>query len=77
MFDVSKATLDEVSTEIDKTIRKLGRLQALFSAMLQEDHARIERLIQDYQRKKLEEEQREQAGEAGLHPPAGQASSDV
>lgn len=56
MFDVSKLTLDEVGAEIGKTINKLGRLQALYSAMLKQDHDRIELLIQEYIRAKQQEE---------------------
>lgn len=48
MFDVSKLTLDEVGAEIDKAIDKLQRLQALYSAMLQQDNKRIAKLIAEY-----------------------------
>jgi len=49
VFDVSNATLDEIGVEIDKTLNKLSRLQALYDAAQKEDHRRVEKLIQDYQ----------------------------
>lgn len=55
MFDVSKLTLEEVGAEIDKTLDKLSRLQALYSAMQEQDHRRIERLVKEYNQAKLEE----------------------
>lgn len=55
MFDVNKLTLEEVSAELDKTIRKLGRLQKLQEALVQEKHAEIEQLIAEYNRAKREE----------------------
>jgi hypothetical protein len=48
MFDVSKLTLDEVGEEIDRTIDKLSRLQALHSAMLRQDGNRIDRLVKEF-----------------------------
>lgn len=73
MFDVAKLTLDEVGEEIDNTIDKLSRLQALYSAMLAQDHRRIDKLIADFkeaQRKEIDDGARSaqtdstQAGEA-------------
>ena len=48
MFDVSKLTLDEVGAEIDTCIDKLGRLQALYSAMQEQDHRRVVKLVEEY-----------------------------
>lgn len=48
MFDVAKLTLDEVGAEIDKCIDKLGRLQALYSAMQEQDHRRVTKLVEEY-----------------------------
>jgi len=58
MFDVSNATLDEIGTEIDRTLNKLGRLQALYAAAQKEDHQRVEKLIQQYQKAQREEAKR-------------------
>ena len=58
MFDVSKLTLDEVGAEIDKTIDKLGRLQGLYSAMLAQDHRRIEKLVREYNTLQREAEEK-------------------
>lgn len=48
MFDVSKLTLDEVGGEISKTIDKLERLQNLYAAMMNQEHRRVEKLIQEW-----------------------------
>jgi hypothetical protein len=48
VFDVAKLTLDEVGEEIDKTIDKLSRLQALYSAMLHQDLRRVDKLIKEF-----------------------------
>jgi len=58
VFDVSKLTLDEVGAEIDKTIDKLGRLQGLYSAMLAQDHRRIEKLVREYNTLQREAEEK-------------------
>lgn len=56
MFDVTKLTLDEVGEEIDKTLSKLERLQSLYTAMLSQDHRRIEKLVREYNAAKRKEE---------------------
>lgn len=76
MFDVSKLTLDEVGVEIDKTINKLSRLQALYSAMLQQDHDRVKRLIQDYNQAKFEAEKEKDEVPAGSDPDTPTAEGD-
>lgn len=48
MFDVAKLTLDEVGEEIDKTIDKLSRLQALYTAMQSQDLRRIQKLVNEF-----------------------------
>jgi hypothetical protein len=62
VFDVTKLTLDEIGAEIDKTLNKLERLQALYSAVQAQDHRRIQQLVKEYQQAKAEadEELREQ-----------------
>jgi hypothetical protein len=72
VFDVSKLTLDEVGVEIDKTIDKLGRLQALYGAMQEQDHRRVIKLVEEYNKAvhernnaKLKEKDGEVSGEAG------------
>lgn len=49
MFDVSKLTLEDIETEIGKTLDKLERLQALYAAAQAQDHRRIKKLIAEYQ----------------------------
>ena len=56
MFDVAKLTLDEVGAEIDKTLNKLERLQSLYTAMLAQDHRRVDKLIREFQREKKEQD---------------------
>lgn len=64
MFDVSKLTLDEVSEEIAKTIDTLARLQALYGAMQEQDHRRVKKLIDEYNRLKAEEKEKEANGQS-------------
>lgn len=66
MFDVSKLTLEEVTTELDKTIRKLGRLQKLQEAMLKEKHEEIEQLVAEFNQAKREEAKRGHSAAADL-----------
>jgi hypothetical protein len=61
VFDVTKATLDEIGVEIDKTLNKLGRLQALYAAAQKEDQQRIEKLIEQYRKAQREEVKRREA----------------
>lgn len=58
MFDVSKLTLDEVGGEIDKCLDKLQRLQALYAAMQEQDHRRIEKLVIEYNRLRVAEKEK-------------------
>lgn len=76
MFDVSKLTLDEVGAEVDKTINKLGRLQALYSAMLQQDHDRVKKLIQEYNQAKFEAAKEKDEVTAGSDPDTPTAEGD-
>lgn len=55
MFDVSKLTLDEVGEEIDKTIDKLSRLQALYTAMQSQDLRRIQKLVDEFKESQKKE----------------------
>lgn len=64
MFDVAKATLDEVGAEIDKTIDKLERLQALYQAMQNQEHRRVEKLIREYKTEQSIAKQEEMTGAA-------------
>lgn len=59
MFDVSKLTIEEVGAEIDKCLETLERLQALQLAMLQQDHRRITKLIEEYNAAKRQEKDKE------------------
>lgn len=68
MFDVSKLTLDEVGAEIDKTVNKLSRLQALYYSMLQQDHERVKKLIQEYNQAKFEAEKEKDEVKSGSDP---------
>jgi hypothetical protein len=61
VFDVAKATLDEIGVEIDKTLNKLGRLQALYAAAQKEDQQRIAKLIEQYRKAQREEVKRREA----------------
>lgn len=76
MFDVSKLTLDEVGEEMDKCIDKLGRLQALYSAMQKQEHRRVEKLIQEWnglqRQERLAKEQKEK--ETSIPPATTTAS---
>lgn len=54
MFDVAKLTLDEVEEEIGKTLDKLERLQTLYAAMQAQDHRRVKKLIEEYNKAKRE-----------------------
>jgi len=58
MIDVGKLTLDELGVEIDKTLDKLERLQALYAAAQAQDQRRVEKLIKEYRKaqKRAEEE---------------------
>lgn len=55
MFDVAKLTLEDVEEEIDKTIDKLERLQTLYAAMQAQDHRRVKKLIEEYNKTKRKE----------------------
>lgn len=74
MFDVSKLTLDEVGAEIDKTIDKLGRLQALYSAMQGQDLRRIKKLIEEYNQTQREKSKQGNTEKGG---PDGSSNDDV
>lgn len=63
MFDVAKLTLDEVGVEIDKTIDKLQRLQALQAAMLEQDNRRVKKLIEEFNKAKAEAKANDQSTE--------------
>lgn len=58
---MAKATLDEIGVEIDKTLNKLGRLQALYAAAQKEDQQRVEKLIEQYRKAQREETKRREA----------------
>jgi hypothetical protein len=47
-FDIGALTLEEVTAEYDRTLDQLERLSALRSAMVDQDHRRIQKLIVDY-----------------------------
>lgn len=64
MFDVSKLTLDEVSEEISKTIDTLERLQTLYAAMANQEHRQVKKLINEYNRLKAEEKEKEANGQS-------------
>ena len=76
MFDVATLTLDEVGAEIDKCLDKLQRLQALYAAMQDQDHRRVKKLIDQFNRLKAEQKEKD-AVSAGSNPdaPAAQPES--
>lgn len=60
---MAKLTLDEVGVEIDKTIDKLQRLQALQAAMLEQDNRRVKKLIEEFNKAKAEAKANDQSTE--------------
>lgn len=60
---MAKLTLDEVGVEIDKTIDKLQRLQALQAAMLEQDNRRVKKLIEEFNKAKAETKANDQSTE--------------
>ena len=75
MFDVAKLTLDEVGAEIDKCLDKLQRLQALYAAMQEQDHRRVKKLIDQFNRLKAEQKEKD-AVSAGSNPDAPAGKGD-
>jgi hypothetical protein len=47
-WDIDEVTMEQVETEIGRTIHRLHKLQVLYSALQEEDHARVRKLIQQY-----------------------------
>lgn len=69
MFDVAKLTLDEVGVEIDKTLDKLERLQAIYAAMQGQEHRRVKKLIEEWNELKRVEAEKEKDGTQGEGKP--------
>lgn len=74
MFDVTTLTLDEIGAEIDKTLDKLERLQALYAAAQAQDSRRVAKLVKEYNRLKRKEAADAPVGE-GRSAEAGEAAS--
>jgi hypothetical protein len=75
VFDVATLTLDEVGEEIDKCLDKLQRLQALQAAMMEQDHRRVKKLIDQFNRLKREQKEKD-AVSAGSNPDASAAQPE-
>jgi hypothetical protein len=56
-LDLENLTMDEVGTEIDRTISKLHKLQGLYAALQEEDRRRIEKLIKEYRKAQQKEKE--------------------
>ena len=75
MFDVATLTLDEVGAEIDKCLNKLQRLQALQAAMLEQDHRRVKKLIDQFNKLKAEQKEKDEIA-ARSNPDASAAQPE-